>query len=109
MYSAHNKGKPVVAKIFIRTLMNKIYKYTTAASKDVYIDKLNDIVNKYNNAYHRTIKLKPISLKDNIHILTLIKNLMINPKFKIGDHVRISNIKRNLLTDILQIGMKKFL
>ena len=46
MYSAHNKGKPVVAKIFIRTLMNKIYKYTTAVLKDVYIDTLNDIVNE---------------------------------------------------------------
>ena len=105
MYSAHNKGKPVVAKIFIRTLMNKIYKYTTAVSKDVYIDKLNDIVNKYNNAYHRTIKLKPISLKDNIHILTLIKNLMIKIlSFKLLILLECQNTKTFLAKDILQTG-----
>ena len=46
MYSAHNKGKLVVAKIFIRTLMNKIYKHTTVVLKDVYIDTLNDLVNE---------------------------------------------------------------
>ena len=50
-------GKSVVAERFIKTLKNKIYKYMTSASKNVYIDKLNDIVNKYNNAYHRTIKM----------------------------------------------------
>ena len=105
MYSAHNKGKPVVAKIFIRTLMNKIYKYTTAVSKDVYIDKLNDIVNKYNNAYHRTIKLKPIGLKDNIHILTLINNLMIKIlSFKLLILLECQNTKTFLAKDILQTG-----
>ena len=46
MCSTHNEGKSVVAKIFIRTLKNKICKYTTSISKNVYIDKLDDIVNK---------------------------------------------------------------
>ena len=46
MYSTHNEGKSVVAERFIRTLKNKIYKYTTSISKNVYIDKLDDIVNK---------------------------------------------------------------
>ena len=64
MYSAHNEGKSVVAERFIRTLKNKIYKYMTSSSKNKHIDKLDDTVNEYNNAYHRTIKLKPIEVKD---------------------------------------------
>ena len=56
MYSAHNKEKSVVAKRFTKTLENKIYKYMTSISKNVYIDKLNDIVNKCNNTYHSTMK-----------------------------------------------------
>ena len=46
MYSMHNKGKSVVAESFIRILKGKIYKYMTSVSKNVYIDKLDDIVNK---------------------------------------------------------------
>ena len=61
MYSIHNEGKSVVAERFIRTLKNKIYKYMTAISKNVYIDKLDDIVNEYNNTYHITIKMKAIA------------------------------------------------
>ena len=56
MYSKHNKGKPAVAEKFIRTLKNKIYKYMASVLKNVYIDKLDDIVNKYNNRHLRTIK-----------------------------------------------------
>ena len=63
MYSAHNEEKPVIAERFIRTLKNKLHKYMTSISKKVYIDKLNDIVNKYNNTYHSTIKMKKIFLK----------------------------------------------
>ena len=51
MYSKHNEGKSVVAGTFIRTLKNRVYKYVTSVSKNVYIDKLDDIVNKYNNIY----------------------------------------------------------
>ena len=76
MYSTHNEGKSVVAERFIRTLKSKIYKHMTSISKNVYIDKLDDIVNEYNNAYHTTIKMKPLMLKI-IHILILIKKLMI--------------------------------
>ena len=68
MYSIHNEGKSVVAERFIRTLKTKIYKYITSISKNVYIDKLNDIVKEYNNTYHRTIKMKPVDVKDNTHI-----------------------------------------
>ena len=56
MYSTHNEGKSVVAERFIRTLKKKIYKCMSSISKNVYIDKLDDIVNKYNNAYHRKLK-----------------------------------------------------
>ena len=68
MYSIHNEGKSVVAERFIRTLKNKIYKYMTAISKNVYIDKLDDIVDEYNNTYHRTTKMKPVDVKDNTYI-----------------------------------------
>ena len=54
-----------------------IYNHMTAISKNVYINKLDDIVNKYNNSYRRTIKMKPIEVKDNTYILTLLKKLMI--------------------------------
>ena len=67
MCSTHNEGKSVVAERFIRTLKNKIYKYMNSVSKDVYIDKLDDIVNEYNNTYHSKIKMKPVDVKK-IHI-----------------------------------------
>ena len=65
MYSTNNEGKSVVAERFIRTLKTKIYKYMTSISKNVYIDKLDDIVKKYNNTYHITIKMKPVGVKNN--------------------------------------------
>ena len=93
MYSTHNEGKSVVAERFIRTLKNKIYKYMTSVSKNVYIDKLDDIVDEYNNTYHRTIRMKPIDVKDNTYI-NIGKEIYDNdPKFKVGDHVRISKYK----------------
>ena len=68
MNSIHNKGKSVVAERFIRTLKNKIFKHMTAISKNVYFDVLDDIVNKYNNTVHRTIKMKPIDVKDDAYV-----------------------------------------
>ena len=65
MYSIHNEGKSVAAKRFIRTLKTKIYKYMTSVSKNVYIDKLDDIVGEYNNTCHRTIKMKSVDVRDN--------------------------------------------
>ena len=93
MYSTHNEGKSVVAERFIKTIKNKIYKYMTSISKNMYIDKLDDIVNEYNNTYHKTIKMKPIDVKDNTYI-NIDKEVNDNdPKFKVGDHVRISKYK----------------
>ena len=68
--------KSVIAKRFIRNLKNKIYKYMNSVLKSVYIDKLDDIVNKYNNIYHNTIKMEPIDSSKEINDK--------NPKFKIG-------------------------
>ena len=93
MYSTHNEGKSVVAERFIRTLENKIYKYMTSISVCMYIDKLNDIVNEYSNTYHRTIKVKPIDVKDNTYIDFGKDVNDKDPKFKVGDHVRISKYK----------------
>ena len=93
MYSIHNEGKSVVAERFIRTLKTKIYKYMTSISKNVYIDKLDDIVNEYNNTYHRTIKMKPVDVKDNTYIDSSKEVNDKNPKFKVGDLVRISKYK----------------
>ena len=76
MSSINNEGKFVFAERLIRTSKTKIYKYTTAISKNVYIDKLDNIVNEYNNKYHRKIQTKPVDVKDNTYII-LKKKLMI--------------------------------
>ena len=68
MYSIHNERKSVVAERFIRTLKNRIYKYMTSVLKNVYINKLDDIVDECNNIYHRTIKMKPVDVKGNTYI-----------------------------------------
>ena len=93
MYSIHNEGKSVVAERFIKTFKGKIYKYMTSISKNVYIDKLDDIVDEYNNTYHTTIKMKPIDVKDNTYINADKEINNKNPKFKVGDHIRISKYK----------------
>ena len=93
IYSTNNEGKSVVAERFIRTLKTKIWKYMTSISKTVCINKLNDIVNEYNNTYHRTIKMKPVDVKDNTYIDFGKKVNDKDPKFKVGDHVRISKYK----------------
>ena len=93
MYSTNNEGKSVVAERFIRTLKSKIYKYLTSISKNVDVDKLNAIVNKYKNTYHTTIKMKPIDVKGNTYINTNKEINYKDPKFKVGYYVRISKYK----------------
>ena len=65
MYSTYNEGKSVVAERFIRTLKNILYKHMTATGKNVYYDVLDDVVNKYNNTWHNSIKMKSIDVKEN--------------------------------------------
>ena len=93
MYSIHNEGKSVATERFIRTLKNKIYKYMTAISKNVHIDKLDDIVNEYNNTYHRSIKMKSVDVKYNTYIDFKKEVNDKDPKFKVGDNVKISKYK----------------
>ena len=92
-YSTHNKGKSVVVERFIRALKNKIYKCKTSVSKNVYIDKLDDIANKYNNTYHSTIKMKPADVKSNTYIDSSKESNNKDPKFKIGNIVKKSKYK----------------
>ena len=99
MYSTHNEEKSVVAERFIRTLKNKVYKYMTSISKNVYTDKLDDIVNEYNNTYHRTIKMKPIDVKDNTYINIGKEVNDKDPKFNVDDHVRILKYKNIFAKD----------
>ena len=93
MYATHNEGKSVVAQRFIRTLRTKIYKYMTAISQHVYINKLDDIANECNNTYHTTIKMKPVDVKDSTYIDFKKEVNDKGPKFKVGDHVIISKCK----------------
>ena len=64
-----------------------------SVSKNVYIGKSDDIVNNYNNTYHNTIKMKPVNVKSNIYIESSKEINTKNPKFKIGDILRISKYK----------------
>ena len=93
MFSTHNKGKSIVAERFIRTLKDRIYKYMTLISKNVYIDKLDDIVHKCNNTYHSTIKVETVDVKSSTYIDFNKEHNKEDPKFELGDHVRIWKYK----------------
>ena len=93
MYSTHNEGKSVVAEGFIKTLKNKIYKHMTTIGKNVYFNVLDHIVDKYNNTYHSSIKMKPKDVTDDSFVEYSEECNKKDPKFKIGDHVRISKYK----------------
>ena len=73
------------------------------------IDKLDELVNKSNNTYHSTINLKPADVKDNAYINCTKKSHNKDPKFKVGDHARVSKYKTFLQKVTSQIGLKKFL
>ena len=92
MYSTYNEGKSVVAERFIRTIKNKLYKDVTATGKNVHYDVLGDVVNKYNNTKHSTIKMKPIDVKNNKRVYIDEHNEK-DSKFKVGVRVKISRYK----------------
>ena len=104
-YSTSNEGISVAAARFI----NKICKYITSVLKSVCIDKVDDIVNKYNNTHHRTIKIKHVNVERSIYIDFNKENDKENPKFKVSDNVRISKYKNIFANFTLKIGLKKFL
>ena len=89
----HNFGKSVIAARFIKTLKHKIYKQVTAISKNVCHDVLDDIVDEYNNTYHRIIKMKPVDVKGDSLAEYNEESNEKDPKFKVGDHVGISKYK----------------
>ena len=93
MYSTCNEGKSVVAERFIKTLKNKIVKHMTAVSKKFYFDVLDDIVNKNNNAVHRSIKMKAIDVTSDSYAEYNEDSSEKDSKFKVGDRVRISKSK----------------
>ena len=108
--STHNERNSVAAERFIRTLKNKIYRHMTSILKYVYIDKLDHIVNEYDNSYQRAIKMKPIDVKDNTYINTGKKKLMIKiQNLKLVIKKGCQNTKTFLLKAVLQVGQKKFL
>ena len=112
MYSAHNKEKPAVAERFIRTLKNKTYRYMTSISKNVYIDKLDDMVYKFNNTRHNTIKIKPVDVKSStyIKVIVIVKKIMIKIlNLKLGILFEYQNRKTFLQKAMFKIGLKKFL
>ena len=92
MYSTHNEGKSVVAERFIKTLKNKIYKHMTTISKNVYFNALDNIVDKYNNSFHNSIKMKPKDVTDDSFVSNEESNKK-DTKFKIGNNARISKYK----------------
>ena len=97
MYSTHYEGNLAVAEIFIRALKNKMYKNMTANSENVYFNVLNYIVDKYNNTYHKTIRMKPIDVKSDYFAEYNEESDEKDPKSKVCDHIRISKYK-NIFT-----------
>ena len=93
MYSTYEEGKSVVAERFIKMLKNKIFKHMTAVSKNVYFDVLDNIVDKYHNKVHRTIKMKRIDVTSDSYAEQNEDSNKTEPKFKAGDHVMISKYK----------------
>ena len=94
MYSSHNEEKSVIAQQFIRTLKNKIYKRIISISTNMYVGKLDDIVNKGNNTYQSTVKMKPADVKLNSYIKSSKEINDKDPKFKIGNTVWISKYRK---------------
>ena len=102
MYSTYHELKSVVIERFIRTLKNKIFKHMTAVSKNVYFDVLDDVVNKFNNTIHRTIKMKLLDVTSDSYVEYNQDSNEKDPKFKAGDRVRISRYKKIFAKGYLQ-------
>ena len=106
IYSTYNEGKSVIAERFIRTLKNKLYKHMTAVSSDVYYDVLDDIVDKYNNTYHNSIKKKPVDVTNNDYEGYVYGFDEKNHCLKLVIKLEFQNIKTFLQKVTLQIGLK---
>ena len=98
-YEARNDTKAAIVERFNRTFKNKMYRYLTAENTLRYIDVLQDLIESYNNTYHRSIKMKPINVNEEnekkVHKTLLpINRMKAKSKYKIGDYVRLSRKKR---------------
>ena len=109
MYSTYNEGKSVVAERFIKTLKNDIFKHMTTISKNIYVDSLNDIVNRYNNTVHKTIKMKPIDVTSDSYVEynEILTKKVVNLKLMTMQESLSTKIL--LLKAMFLIGQKKFL
>ena len=87
MNSAYNEEISIVTKRFMRTLKKIFYKYTTLISKIGYIGNLDDIVNKYNNTYHTSIKMKLTDVYSGTCIKFGMENTAKDPKFRVGKNI----------------------
>ena len=94
MYLAYNERKSVFTERFIRKLKNKIFKQMAAISTDIYFDVLDNIVNKYNNTAHRTIKIKPTRVTSDSYAESNEDSNVTKLKFKVGDNARVSKYKK---------------
>ena len=106
MYLTYSEGKSVVAERFIKILKNKIYQDMTSLSKNVYIDKLVDIVNKYYNTYHSKIKMKLVDVKLNTYIDFILKIMKKIPDLQLVT-MKVQNYFYENIT--FKIGLRKFL
>ena len=105
VYSMHNKVKSVVSERFIKTLKNDFYKYMTLIIwKNVYIDKLDDMVNKYNNTFHRTIKMKQVDVNSNTYINSSKKVMIKILRLTLVMLLEYQNIKSFLQNAMFRIG-----
>ena len=117
LYSTENEEKSSVAERWIRTMKEKMWKYFTDNNTNHYVDILPDLFEDYNNTKHSSIKMTPVEASKKKNELTVWRNLYpdrlkkidINPKFSIGDKVRISKKKRLLRKVIPPDGQKRFL
>ena len=107
IFSTHNEGKSAVTETFIRTL-KKICKYMISILINVYIDKLDHIVNKYKNTYHKTIKMKLVNANSSMYIDVNKENNKVGLKFKVGDNFRISKYKTNFAKGYFSNWSKEF-
>ena len=103
IYSTENEEKSSIVERWIRTMKEKIWKYFTDNNTYKYIDVLPDLVEDYNNTVHSSTKLTPIDASKKKNELTVWRNLYpdryktsrLNPKFSVGDEVRITKKKKD--------------
>ena len=107
MYSTYKEGKSVVAERFIRSWKTRFLSTWQLLQKNIYFDVLDDIVNKYNNTGHRTIKVKPIGVTSDSYAECNEDSNVTKPKVKTGNHVRISKYKNIFAKEYTQTWSEK--